>query len=88
MSKLFSVVSGIYGVLVKYPAISAGLANIAVAVGAKFGLHLTADQLVAAVSFTAAITAVLVHAGVIPMAKAKKGDVPPKVEQAIKQNAA
>jgi hypothetical protein len=84
MNKLFNVVAGLYHVLAKYPSIAAGLANIVVVMAATFGFHLTANQVVTVVSFTAAVTAVLVHAGVIPMHEAKKGNVPAKVEKAVK----
>lgn len=84
MSKVLNVAAGLYNVLRKYPAIAAGLANIVVVMAATFGFKLTADQVVTAVSFAAAITGVLVHYGVIPLHKAKKGDVPLEVEQAVK----
>ena len=84
--KFFNVVAGLYKVLVKYPAIAAGLANIVVVAAATFGFHLTSDQVVTAVSFTAAVTAVLVHAGVTPLHEAKKGNVPEKVKQAVKKS--
>jgi anti-sigma factor RsiW len=83
MNKLYSAASGIYGLLLRYPAVSAALANIAVVMAATFGFHLTADQVVTTVSFTAALTGVLVHAGVIPMHKARKGEVPLEVKQAV-----
>ncbi|MGH7240488.1 MAG: hypothetical protein ACREHG_10570 [Candidatus Saccharimonadales bacterium] len=85
MSKFFAAVVGIYGVVVKYPAAVAALANIAVVCAATFGFSLTPDQVVTAVTFCAAITGVLVHVGVIPMRKAKQGNVPLEVRQAVIQ---
>lgn len=83
MNKFMSALSGIYGVLVKFPAVSAGLAQVAVVMAATFGFKLSADQVVTAVTFCAAITTVLIHVGVIPMAKAKVGNVPLEVKQAV-----
>ena len=83
MSKFFGVVTGLYGILVKYPAIAGGLATILVAMASTFGLHWTTEQVVSVVSFTAAVVGLLIHLNVIPVAKAKKGDVPPKVETAV-----
>jgi hypothetical protein len=83
MGKLIYVLGGAYRLLVKYPAVAAGLANIAVVMAATFGFKLSADQVVTAVSFTAGVTALLVHAGVIPVYKANKGQVSDKVKQAV-----
>ena len=84
MGKVLYVLSGVYKLLVKYPAVAGGLANVAVAMAATFGFKLSADQIVTVVSFTAGVTALLIHANVLPMYKAKRGDVPAKVEQAVK----
>jgi hypothetical protein len=59
----------IWNVIAKYPAVSAGLVNIAVVVGAKIGLNLSATTLVEVAGAAAAILAVLVHMGVIPVTK-------------------
>lgn len=64
--KLFVAVVNL---LKTYPAISAGLVNIGVALGAHFGLKVSASQLVEIVSFTAALSAVVVHASVVPLKK-------------------
>jgi hypothetical protein len=59
----------IWSVISKYPAVSAGLVNIAVVVGAKVGLNLSATTLVEVAGAAAAILAILVHMGVIPVTK-------------------
>jgi hypothetical protein len=72
MSKLGvfnGAVVAIWNVIAKYPAVSAGLVNIAVVVGAKVGLNLSATSLVEVAGAAAAILAVLVHMGVIPVTK-------------------
>ena len=62
-------VSAIWGIIAKYPAVSAGLVNIAVVIGAKVGLNLSATNVVEVAGAAAAILAVLVHMGVIPVTK-------------------
>jgi len=72
MSKLGRInggVAAIWGIITRYPAVSAGLVNIAVVVATRFGLHLTADQVVEVAGAAAAILGVLVHMGVIPVTK-------------------
>jgi hypothetical protein len=69
LGQLNGVAFAIWGVIARYPAVSAGLANIAVVVGTKFGLNLNATQVTEVAGAAAAILAILVHAGVIPVAK-------------------
>ena len=72
----------IWNVIAKYPAVSAGLVNIAVVVGAKVGLNLSATTLVEVAGAAAAILAVLVHMGVIPVTKVDnvKAGIAPSVK--------
>lgn len=67
--KLISGVVTVWKLVAKYPAISAGLAQVAVLIGAQFGLHLTTGQLASFAGAIAGIFALLVHAGVIPVTK-------------------
>lgn len=72
MSKLSQVngaVAAIWHVIARYPAVSAGLANIVIVIAAKFGLHLSANQVVETATAAAAILGILVHMGVIPVTK-------------------
>ena len=56
----------IVNLLKTYPAISAGLVNIAVALLAHYSFHVSATQIVELVSFTSALAAVVVHNSVTP----------------------
>lgn len=67
--KVVNVAIGIWPLIAKYPAVTAGLFNVLIIVGAHFGLHLTTDELTSLAGTLAAVTAVLVHAGVIPVTK-------------------
>lgn len=72
MSKLSQVngaVAAIWHVIARYPAVSAGLANVVIVIAAKFGLHLSANQVVETATATATILGILVHMGVIPVTK-------------------
>ena len=59
----------LWKLVARYPAISAGLFQIVMVLGAAFGLHLTTTQLASGASFIAALFGLLVHAGVIPITK-------------------
>jgi uncharacterized membrane protein len=72
MANLTRVYQAVKDVLRKYPALSAALLNIAVAVIGYFGLKLTSDQLVYLVSVATALFGVLVHMNVTPVAKSTK----------------
>jgi hypothetical protein len=67
--KVVSVVAAVWAVIARYPAVSAGLFQVIVVLGAAFGLHLTTAQLGSGASFIAAVFGVLVHMGVIPVTK-------------------
>lgn len=57
----------------QYPALIAGLVNIAVAFAARFGFHLNADQVVSAVSVATAFLAALTHTATQPKSEPPKG---------------
>ena len=63
------LVAAVWSLIARYPAVSAGLFQIVVVLGAAFGLHLTTTQLASGASFIAALFGLLVHAGVIPITK-------------------
>jgi hypothetical protein len=65
MKTLLAVIN----LLKTYPAVSGGLVTIAVAVLAHYNFHVTATQIVELVSFTAALSAVVVHNSVTPNVK-------------------
>ena len=72
MSKIgerVGLVAAVWGLIARYPALSAGLAQIVIVLGAAFGLDLTAAQLASGASFIAALFGLLVSAGVIPVTK-------------------
>lgn len=78
--------------LKRYPAALAAVTNIVIALAARFGLHLTADQVVYLFTATTAILGALVHIGVVPLAKIVVKDVvaeveSPQVTQAVKGDA-
>jgi hypothetical protein len=53
-----------------YPAILAGALNIAVALAARFGLSVSADQLATVMSLVTAGLSVLVHKATVPASPA------------------
>ena len=57
----------IWKTVAKYPAVSAGLANVLIVLGSYVGLNLTTGQLTTLATAIAAIFGVLVHIGVIPV---------------------
>ena len=59
----------IKNLLKTYPALSAALVNFGVFAAGYFGLHITADQLVAAVGVLDVLFGLIVHSNVIPVAK-------------------
>ena len=65
----------IKGLLGKYPVLIAGAVNIGVAVAARYGVHVTADQLAAVVSVATAVLSGLAH-------KATSKSAPPAGGQA------
>ena len=69
MSKGMAVIVAVKNLLKTYPAISAALINFGVFAAGYFGLHITADQLVAAVGVLDVLFGVIVHSNVIPVAK-------------------
>ncbi len=69
MSKFLALAKAVYGIFRRYPAATTGALSVAVALLARFGLHVTADQLVAIVAPLAALVAAVVHATVTPTAK-------------------
>lgn len=62
--------SGLWKLVSRYPAVTAGISNVIIIVAAAFGLHLTAGELATTASIVAAVFGALVHAGVIPVTKA------------------
>ena len=69
MGKVFGLFVAVWGIVAKYPALSAGLANIIIVAGAQVGLHLSAAELASIAGAVAALFGVLVTAGVIPVTK-------------------
>ena len=72
MSKLSQSVGltvALWRLVARYPAVSSGIFQVIVVLGAAFGLHLTTTQLASGASFIAAVFGLLVHAGVIPVTK-------------------
>src|ERR1700750_1544412 len=69
MAKLITMLVGIKNLLKNYPALSAALINFGVFAAGYFGLHITADQLVAAVGILDVLFGFIVHSNVIPVAK-------------------
>lgn len=67
MQKFQKVLDIISGLIRNYPAISMALANIAVVVLAKYGLHVTATELVAIVTAMVSMTGLYVHQNVTPI---------------------
>ena len=63
------LVVSVVNLLKLYPAVSAGLVNIAVICLAHFGFKASASQIVEIVSFTVALSALVVHNSVTPVAK-------------------
>ena len=69
MGKVFGLFVAIWSIVAKYPALSAGLANILIVAGAQVGLHLSTAELASIAGGVAALFGVLVTAGVIPVTK-------------------
>ncbi len=73
MKKVLDVLVRLYAtvraLLKQYPAASAALLNIAVAVCAFFGLAITGPQLVIVIGAVTAVLGALVHQNVTPVAK-------------------
>lgn len=69
MGKVVGLVVALWGIVAKYPALSAGLANIIIVAGAQVGLHLSTAELASIAGAAAALFGVLVTAGVIPVTK-------------------
>jgi uncharacterized membrane protein len=67
--KVLNVAVGAWKLIARYPALTAGVFQVIIIVGAKIGLHLTADQLATVAGVVAAVFGLLVHAGVIPVSK-------------------
>src|SRR3954451_116532 len=67
--KALNVAVTVWKLVARYPALTAGVFQVIIIVGAKFGLHLTADQLASMAGVIAVVFGLLVHAGVIPVAK-------------------
>lgn len=76
LRKILAIGTAIAGVLRRYPAAASGLLTVAVALLARLGYHVTADQLTAIVVPLVALTAAIVHATVTPTAKLSE-DAPP-----------
>ena len=55
--------------LATYPALTAALVNVGVAVAANFGFHVTPDQLVSYVAMASVFLGLIVHSNVTPLAK-------------------
>lgn len=69
MSKLMAVLTAFKTILKTYPAMSAALINFGVFAAGYFGLHITAEQLVAAVGVLDVLFGVIVHSNVVPLPK-------------------
>lgn len=67
--KVLNLIVAIWRLVAKYPALSAGVFNVIILAGTQIGLHLTTAQLSTLAGTVAAVFAVLVHAGVIPVTK-------------------
>lgn len=57
----------VWKLVARYPAVSAGLTNVAIVLGSYLGLDLTATQLTTVATAVAAVFGVLVTIGVIPV---------------------
>ncbi len=66
------------GLVKAYPVIAAGAANIIIALAARYGVHVTGDQLATVVSVATAALAALTHRHVSPVAKPKSVSPAPK----------
>lgn len=66
-------VNAIKAALARYPAVTAAVLQIAVAMAARYGLHVTVTQLVYVLSFLAAVIAPFLHTGYA--VKAKRGNL-------------
>lgn len=71
MNKVANVYLTVYRVLRTYPAMSAAVLNVIVALAAYFGLHMTADQLAGFFAVTSIILGMVVHSNVVPLPKVK-----------------
>ena len=69
MKRLAAIGAALYRTVRRYPALSSGIVSAAVALLARLGFHVTADQLVAIVAPLAALLAAAVHATVTPTVK-------------------
>ena len=67
--KVLGTVVTVWRLIARYPALSAGLFQVIILVGAQFGLHMTTAQLTSVAGTIAAIFGLLVHMGVIPVTK-------------------
>lgn len=83
--KFFNLVVMVWKLVARYPALSAGVAQIIILVGTKIGLHLTTEQLTTLAGIIAAVFALLVHSGVIPVTKVAnvKAGLKPTVPAAV-----
>ena len=66
---MISLVISIWQLVARYPALTAGIFNVVIIAGAAIGLHLTNSELAGTAGFVAALTALIIHSGVIPTAK-------------------
>lgn len=69
MTRLAAIGTAAMRVLKTYPALSAALINFAVFAAGYFGLHITAEGLVAVVGALDMIAGAIVHSQVTPVAK-------------------
>jgi hypothetical protein len=66
---LKNVISALRNIVKGYPALTAGLANVVIVLAARWGIHVTADQLAGLGAAVAAILAGIIHASVSPTQK-------------------
>ena len=64
---LQKILDSISGLVRQFPALTGGLVSVAIALLARFGLHVSATVLTEIVSVVAVITAAVVHQNVSPV---------------------
>jgi hypothetical protein len=72
MSKFIRVLTCVKGILKTYPALSAAVVNVGVALLSYFGLHVTGDELIYIVGLVTALLGLVVHSNVTPLARIEK----------------
>lgn len=75
--KAIRVLAYVGELLKTYPAMSAALLNVCVAIAAYFGFHLTAEQITGFFAFASIVMGMLVHSNVVPLTRVEPTPVQP-----------